>query len=325
MLSEHPIHKILIFRALQLGDLLCAIPAIRALRFSYPDAEITLLGLPWAKSLLTRFPDYFNDFIAFPGFPGLPEQAFKPEDILTFLAEMQSKKFDLVLQMQGNGSIVNPLTELLGGFYTAGFYRDEDYRPSPLFIRYPNDKPEIERHLSLMNHLGVPSAGNELEFPLSNYDKDDFDQLNLQLIPQKYICVHPGSRSEARQWLPEYFASLADYCQEQGFDVVLTGTKDEEYLAEQVMQNMQHQAYNMVGKTSLGAVAVLIKNAFALISNCTGVSHIAAAFSTPSIVISLHGEPERWSPLNRSLHRTIDWTKTPDFNLVFKQLTEVVF
>lgn len=323
MLTTHSIQKIVIFRALQLGDLLCSIPAFRALRTAYPEAHITLVGLPWAESLLTRFPEYFNAFIAFPGFPGLPEQEINPEKITSFLQEVQQQKFDLALQMQGNGSIVNPLVELFGAFYTAGFYREEDYRPSPLFIHYPENISEIDRHLLLMNHLGIPSVGQELEFPLNSYDYDAFDQLNLQIIPQKYICIHPGSRSIERQWPPAYFAALADYCQEQGFDVIVTGTKDEEHLAVEVMEHMQHEAYNLAGKTTLGAVGVLIKDASALISNCTGVSHIAAAFGTPSVVISLHGEPERWSPLNRLKHRTIDWTKTPRFELVMEQVVEM--
>src|ERR1700712_115299 len=103
------IKKIAIFRALQLGDMLCAIPAIRSLRNTYPSAEITLLGLPWAKSLVKRFPDYFNNFIHFPGYPGLPEQPFKASEFLSFLSIVQKENYDLVLQMQGNGTLVNPM------------------------------------------------------------------------------------------------------------------------------------------------------------------------------------------------------------------------
>ena len=85
-LPQQEIQKIAIFRALQLGDMLCAIPAIRALRAAYPNAHLTLLGLPWAKSLLVRFPQYFDAFIHFPGYPGLPEQNFDAQSFPFFFA-----------------------------------------------------------------------------------------------------------------------------------------------------------------------------------------------------------------------------------------------
>src|SRR5882757_5527 len=99
----HPdnIKKIAIFRALQLGDMLCSIPAIRALRRAYPDAEITLLGLPWAAAFVQRFHRYFDRFIHFPGYPGLPEQEYDESVFRCFLEEMQEEEFDLLLQMQG--------------------------------------------------------------------------------------------------------------------------------------------------------------------------------------------------------------------------------
>ncbi len=74
--------KIIVFRALQIGDMLCAIPTIRALHNAYPEAEITLVGLPWAKMLTERFPDYFHALITFPSYRGFPEQ---PVDYFAFL------------------------------------------------------------------------------------------------------------------------------------------------------------------------------------------------------------------------------------------------
>jgi ADP-heptose:LPS heptosyltransferase len=221
--------------------------------------------------------------------------------------------------MHGNGVIANPLVELFGAKLEAGFYKQGQYQPNHnYFIEYPSQLPEVLRHLELMQHLGLKVDDRQMEFPLIEEDYLDLEKANLGLEPGKYICIHPGSRGEERRWSPEYFAALADYCIEKGFKVVVTGTKDEAAIVQNVISLMKYQPINAAGKTSLGAVGVLIKNAFALISNCTGVSHIAAALKTRSIVISLDGEPERWTPLNKELHTTIDWTKTQDFNAVLK-------
>lgn len=316
------IKKIIIFRALQLGDMLCAIPAIRALRYAYPGAEITLTGLPWGASLIRRFPEYFDAFIHFPGYPGLPEQIPDARAFTAFLNEVQSNKYDLAIQMQGNGSIVNPMVELFNARYTAGFYIEQHYYPdNGLFLRYPDFGTEIERHIALMEHLGIPGKGTELEFPTNSEDSEDLFAADLgDIVQGNYVCIHPGSRGSWRQWPTAYFAEMADYCAEQGFEVVLTGTKDELDIVMDVKQQMRYDPIIAAGKTTLGAMALLIRDAYMLVSNCTGVSHIASATRTPSIVISMDGEPERWAPINREIHYVIDWITNPDFGLALHYL-----
>lgn len=324
-LPVNEIRSIIIFRALQLGDMLCIIPAMRALRNAYPNATITLAGMPWGSSFIQRFDRYFNDFIHFPGYPGLPEQAFEPEDVTRFLTEVQTRKYDLAIQMQGNGSVVNPMVELFGARHTAGYTIEGHYAPdNGLFMPYPDRGHEIERHLELMEFLGIELQGNELEFPLTAEDERSYQELDLGIEPGRYVCVHPGSRGAWRQWPVQYFAALADHCAEQGYKVVLTGTKEEAVIINEVKSHMRHEATDTSGKTSMGAVGVLIKHAALLISNCTGVSHMAAAFKTPSIVISMDGEPHRWGPIDTRMHRTIDWLQTPDFHLVFRETVEMV-
>lgn len=316
--------KIAIFRALQLGDLLCSIPAIRSLRSAYPSAEITLLGLPWAASFVARFKMYFNKFIHFPGFHGLPEQTYSQQLWNQFEEIMRKENFDLIIQMQGNGTIVNEMLQNLNAKQLAGFYRNDCNINSPLFIEYPEHINEIEKHILLMHHLGIPSTGTYLEFPLYKKDERDFEALLLPVIPHKYTIIHPGSRSESRQWSPIFFAALADYCIEQGFTAIITGTSEEIDITREVVKSMKHTPIDLTGKTSLGAVAMLIKDAGLLISNCTGVSHIAAAFKTRSVVISMDGEPERWSPINTELHKIIDWTREPHFEKVFEETVRLI-
>lgn len=316
-LPEDGINKIVIFRALQLGDMLCSVPAIRALRQAYPNAAISLIGLPWSSSFVRRFNMYLDNSIEFPGFPGLPEREYDPVEVVDFIREMQAERFDLVIQMQGDGSYVNPLTELFNSKHLAGFYTPKDYCPNErLFLDYPNYGSEINRHLMLMKHLGVSADSNHLEFPLSNEDLHDYESIEFNTAHREYVCVHPGSRGAWRQWPPEHFAVIADYCYEQGFLVILTGTEEERSLTEKVEGLMKCPAINVAGKTSLGAIGVLIRDAALLISNCTGVSHIASALETPSIVISMDGERERWAPLNTSIHKTTNWLENPLFEKV---------
>ena len=316
--------KIAILRALQLGDLLCSVPAIHSLRAAYPDAEITLLGLPWAVSFVQRFNKYFDRFIHFPGFPGLPEQPYSAEAWIKFVEAIEEEQFDLVIQMQGKGTVVNKMLQQLNLSQLAGFDCEEARMDSDMFLEYPDNRNEIERHLELMEHLGIRTKGTHLEFPLFEKDEQDFEKLLLPVESKKYVCIHPGSRSASRQWSPAYFAALADYCIEQGFTAIITGVADEVDITKEVMKCMKHAAIDLTGKTNLGAAAVLIKNAYMLISNCTGVSHIAAAFDTPSIIISLNEEPERWEPLNRKIHRMIDWNKEPHFEKVFTETVKLI-
>jgi ADP-heptose:LPS heptosyltransferase len=228
--------------------------------------------------------------------------------------------------MHGSGIISNPLVDLFDAKNMAGFYTPGNYCPNPeLFVEYPGNVHEIHRHLKLMEVLGITGATTHLEFPLLAKDEEDFDKSALPVKSHDYVIIHPGSRGESRQWNTGNFAAVGDYCIENGLQVVITGTKDEMSIVDNVVKQMTHKPIIAAGKTTLGAVAILIKNAAALVSNCTGVSHIAAALKTKSIVLSLDGEPYRWGPLNNQLHRTIDWTTTPHLNVVINQVKALLF
>lgn len=321
---EQPPHKIAVFRALQLGDLLCAVPAIRSLRQAYPAAEITLIGLPWAEAFTARYNRYFDDFIHFPGYPGLPEQEYEERAFFYFLEEMRHCAFDLLLQMQGNGTIVNDILLQCGARHLAGFHNADSRMDSPLFMEYPDHPHEIQRHCALMEHLGIPAKDHQLEFPVTPVDYAALAQLGLPLRAGRYVCIHPGSRGAWRQWPPQYFATLADHCAEKGLDLVVTGTAAEKDITREVIKCLHHPVVDLTGRTSLGVLAALLKDAFMLIANCTGVSHMAAALHTPSVIISMDGEPNRWAPLDKSLHKTIDWTTHPGIGAVMLQLNTLL-
>src|SRR5258708_20188868 len=92
-----PPKRIAVFRALQLGDMLVAVPALQAIRAGFPRAEITLIGLPWAASFVQRFHHYIDQFVEFAGFPGIDELEVVPNRPPPFLYHHHTYAFYLFL------------------------------------------------------------------------------------------------------------------------------------------------------------------------------------------------------------------------------------
>ena len=295
--------KIAVLRALQLGDLLCAVPALRALRAAHPDAEISLVALPWARELAARFPRYLDRHVEFPGFPGMPERPCSSSRLAEFARAMQRERFDLVLQMHGDGTYVNAIAAAMGGRRTAGYYLPGTPCPDrATFLEWRARDQEVLRWLRLTGHLGIPSRGTHLEFPLT--DGDSETPRRLGLAAGTYAILHPGSQLPSRRWPSERFAHVGDALAREGMRVGVTGGKAEAALVQRTIASMRAPAIDASG-TTLGALGGLIAGARILVCNDTSVSHIAAAVGTPSVVIACGSDPVRWSPLDRDLHRVL--------------------
>lgn len=319
--------KIAIFRALNLGDFLCAIPAMRALRAHYPRAHITFIGLPAMAEVARRFPQYIDAFTSFPGVPGLPEQQYDARALRQFVNRERKEAYDLVLQMHGKGTISNPLVCMLGASNCAGYFEPKNFCPDPrTFMAYPEGIPEVRRHLKLMRFLGIAPKGEALEFPVSPAEWVKLDALaDLHGINQaNYVCVHPGARDVRRWWAPGKFTQVADMLAARGATVVFTGTKRERDAVSRIQEKMAHPSVNLAGETELGVLGALIGRSRLLVSNDTGVSHLAAAMGTPSVVIFLASDPARWAPLDRHRHRIVHSSAHNDLGDVLSQIEHVL-
>lgn len=298
--------RVAVVRALPgLGDFLCAVPALRALRAAWPAARISLIGLPVARTFVARFPHYVDELLEFPGWPGMPERPVAERRLAAFLARARRLPFDLALQCHGSGRASAAFTQALGARRTAGFVPPEVAPPDPAtFLPYREDESEVRRLLRLVAHLGVPARDERLEFPVTVDDVRALTRL-VELPPRRYVCVHPGSALADRRWPTARFARAADALARRGLAVVLTGGERERPLTAAVAAAMTAPALDLAGRTSLGTLAALLARARLLLSNDTGVSHLAAAVGVPSVVVFVRTDPARWAPLDRRRHRAV--------------------
>lgn len=305
--------QVAVLRALMLGDLLCATPALRALRRGLPRARLVLVGLPWAQALAVRL-GCVDDFVVLPGWPGLPEQPLADHATRRrFLAAMHARRFDWALQLHGSGAVVNPLVASWGARHHAGFATPGGWRPpadAANFADWPEHGTEVERLLVLTDHLGLPRRGQGLVFPLRDTDRDSAAALWRPLRGQPFAVVHPGAQLPSRRWPAARFAAVADALAEAGVGIVLTGSAAEAPLVRAVAQAMRHPALDLAGRTSLWGLGAVVERASLVLSNDTGVSHVAAALGTPSVVVASGSDVARWAPADTTLHRVL-WQPAP--------------
>ena len=198
--------RIAVFRALQLGDLLCAVPVLRALRHAWPRAHVTLVELPSSEAFARRFDRYVDDWLGFPG-AVIADIAFQ------VFAQARARRFDLALQLHGSGERTNGIVRMMGAKRSCGFAPAHGLGAAgDDFLRWPEEESEIERLLRVVDHLGIARRGRELEFPLRENERRAWRRIAQRhsLDPQRLVLVHPGARFPSRRWPVERFAELAD-------------------------------------------------------------------------------------------------------------------
>ncbi len=310
--SEGKAEKVAVLRALPgLGDLLCAVPALERLRAAMPNAHVALIGLASAREFVTRYTALIDELISIPGFPGLPEQPVDPAAVTTFLTTMQARRFDLAIQMHGSGGVTNVVTALLGAKLNAGYHVAGSWHPTGAFIPYPCALPEPSRWTALADHMSLPEVDHGIGFPIVEAERHAI--ATLQPVG-RYAIVHPGASEPERRWPADRFAVVADALAKQGYRVVLSGTTAEAPITAAVANAMCAPSLDLAGRTSLGTLAALVEGAALLVTNDTGVSHLAVAVGTPSVVLFLASDRARWAPLDADRHRCVG-SGLPDASL----------
>jgi len=304
------VRRIAVLRALYLGDLLCATPALRALHRRFPRARITLIGLPWAREFVNRLP-YIDRLLPFPGYPGIPEVEYISERTRAFLADARHDDYDLAIQMHGDGSSSNGFVAELGARASLGYRTHADDRLTS-GLPYRIDENEVLRWLRLVEALPgadatAAPASAALDFPITPEEHARAEELLPTPALAPRIGLHAGSKLRDRRWPAQRFAALADALIERyRANIVLTGVTAEHALAAEIRRHMRYPALDLTGRTDLGTFAAIIRRLDLLITNDTSASHVAAAMGTRSVVLFGPSRPQQWAPLDHERHVAID-------------------
>ena len=297
--------RIAIFQALNLGDLLCTTPALRAIRGRFPAAEITFIGRPWAEAFVSRL-STVDRFLPFPGYPGIAES---PDGASQ--AVPRWPRFDLAIQMHGSGAVSNGFIAALGATRSVGFGPPGERRLTTA-LNWVESEPEPLRWLRLAQALGAAPAGLQTELPVTPAEQATAGALLGPPDGHPVIGLHVGASDPTRRWPAEAFARLGDrLAEEQQTRIVLTGSNQERPLTAAVRHTMNAPTIDLAGMTDLGEFAAVISALDLLVTNDTGASHVAAATRTPSTVLFGPTRPDRWAPLDRRRHQVIDATSCP--------------
>ena len=298
-MGEGP-RRILIIKPSALGDIILSLPALSALKHSFPDARISWLVRPEFAPLLEWHP-YISDIILFDR-KRLSKWWCEPESFNTLrslIKQLRAGKFDLVFDFQGlfRTGYFGWVTGCKKRFGPAGtrelahlFYTDKISQDA-------SSVHLVDYYLKMVATAGAKQLEAEFKLPEDAGAAEKIDKLlKSQGVSGKYIVLVPGAAQPNKRWPIERFAELAGKIGERfGLLIVATGSQGEREYIEAIGKRV----INLAGKTSVRELVPLMKGASLVVSNDTGPGHIAAALGVPIVMVFGPTNPARVCPYKR--------------------------
>jgi ADP-heptose:LPS heptosyltransferase len=282
------VKRLVVLRALGLGDLLTAVPALRALAAAFP-AHRRLLAAPAALAPLARLSGAVDEVVA-----TAPLAPLDPS----------LRGADVAVNLHGCGPQSHALLLETGPRRLVAFAHP-DVPASGDGPRWRRGEHEVARWSRLLAESGIPADRRALGLPLP--------PLLPSAAHRGAVLVHPGAASGARRWPPGRWACLAREIEARGLHVLLTGSAGEVGLAENVaaLAGLPSQSV-LAGRTDLLRLAALVAHARCVLSGDTGIAHLATAFGTPSVVLFGPTSPAEWGPPDGGPHEVLWHGSTGD-------------
>lgn len=271
---------VLMVRALGLGDFLTGVPAYRALRAAHPGHEIVLAA-----------PSHFAPLAALTGAVDrvLPAGELQP-------VPWRGSPPAVAADLHGNGPASHDLVRAVGAPVTMMYASPAD--PGVSGPWWVEEEHEVTRWCRLLGWWGIPADPRALLLSLPGPPAPVSDA----------AVIHPGAASGSRRWPAARFAAVARILAAWGLRVVISGNTSERTLAEQVARGAGLGPESVLaGQTDLAGLAAVVAAASVVISNDTGVAHLAVAYGTPSVTLFGPVSPALWGPPGDSRCHLILW------------------
>lgn len=286
--------KILLIQLKRIGDLVLTTPAIAGIREKFPDAKVALAISSECAQLLPALTGVDRSFLMHRGV----------KDAAAFLA-IARHKFDYCVDFTRNDRSAF-LALLSRGRKRIVSYRI--LRRSPLRRRCYNefvqhrmrDMHTIDYNLSLLEPLGIRDTRPALHLqpPPASVEKANALR-SAASIERPFVIFHPGSARAEKFWGPHRWANVIDHLRTNwATQVVLTGgtSELERTHVEEIKTHLRQPIVDLSGKTDLLTLTALIAQARLLITVDSAPMHLAAAASTPQIVLFGPTNPFHWRP-----------------------------
>lgn len=289
---------LLALRALKLGDLLVAVPAVRGLRRAFPEHRLVLAMAPWLQPIVDLIGGV-DELLPTPGLDDPPTVAPGAVDVAVNLHGSGPESRKWVDVLAAREAIVHRVPEIDGP--------DAD----PRMPDWLPDLGERERWTRLLGCFGIPADPCDV----------------LLEVPQTpspapgATVVHIGSFHGSRRWSSTRFAAVVRALVADGHRVVLTGSAAERPRALRIAAAARlPRAAVLAGRTDLAQLAAVIADARLVVSADTGAAHLASAYARPSVVLFGPAAPEQWGPppgphvvlTHAELRRGDVFARTPD-------------
>jgi ADP-heptose:LPS heptosyltransferase len=283
--------RVLILRALGLGDFLVGVPAYRAVRAAHPEHEV-ILAAPAALSPLVRLTGAIDGVLAARELQPL-EWAGPPPEV--------------AVDLHGSGPASHRVVEALGAGLTMMYASSE--APGAIGPWWDPSEHEVDRWCRLPAWYGIPADSGDLGLAPPGPVHDS--GLAGRAALSGAAVLHPGAASRSRRWPAERFSVVARGLVGEGHRVVITGTAAERDLRRRVAEGAGLAA-GAVLDTDLLGLAALVASASVVVTNDTGISHLATAYGTPSVTLFGPVSPGLWGPPRDRPHHVALWHGTGD-------------